>query len=360
MTKLTPIGKLPPPAVAAGASAGLTRRQKAAIVVRYLTAEGADVPLRDLPEEMQAALAQTIGAMRYVDRKTLAGVIAEFAQELESVGLAFPKGLAGALRALDGKISPLTAARLRREAGVRQSGDPWARLTALEVDALLPFFAGERVEICAVLLSKLDVRKAAEVLGRLDGALARRITYAVSQTDKVTPDAVYRIGLSLATQLDDVPERAFDDGPDRRVGEILNHSPALTRDEVLEGLDQTDEAFAAAVRRAIFTFANIADSIAPRDVPGLARGIDQPVLVTALAHAGAAGGDLQRGAEFLLANLSGRLADAIREEIADTGRVKRRAGEAACAEVVSAIRQMVDAGELTLRLPGDEEEEEAP
>lgn len=109
---------------AGGAATRLTRRQKAAIVVRFLLREGADVPLSDLPEPLQEALTTQMGAMRYVDRATLADVVAEFATEIEATGLTFPGGVAGALLALDGRISPQTAARLRKEAGVRQFGDP--------------------------------------------------------------------------------------------------------------------------------------------------------------------------------------------------------------------------------------------
>ncbi|MDA3857991.1 MAG: flagellar motor switch protein FliG, partial [Roseovarius sp.] len=79
-----------------GAAAHLTRAQKAAIIVRFLLNEGTDVPLTDLPDGLQARLTTQMGSMRYVDRGTLADVVAEFAQELEGMGLTFPRGMAGA------------------------------------------------------------------------------------------------------------------------------------------------------------------------------------------------------------------------------------------------------------------------
>ncbi len=163
-------------------SAHLSRRQKAAIIVRFLLNEGADVPLTDLPEALQAQLTTQMGSMRYVDRSTLADVVAEFAQELEGMGLTFPRGMAGALTALDGRISPQTAARLRKEAGVRQYGDPWELIRQANLKALIPIIESESTEVAAVVLSKLDVARAAELLGKLPGDKARRITYAVSQT----------------------------------------------------------------------------------------------------------------------------------------------------------------------------------
>lgn len=327
-------------------ASNLSRRAKAAIVVRMLLNDGADIPLEDLPEELQAHLTKAMGAMRTVDRDTLQYVAAEFADEVERIGLSFPGGMVGALTALDGRISPQTAARLRKEAGVREAGDPWKRIRDLEAALLLPILQDESVEIAAVMLSKLPVPKAADLLGKLPGPRARQITYAVSKTGSVSPDAVDRIGLSLASQLNDRPVRAFDDGPVERVGAILNSTTSITRDDMLAGLDATDEGFANAVRKAIFTFANIPARIAPRDVPRILRMVEQETLVTALAGASAMG--LQASADYLLANMSARLADQLREEVDEADTPTPADADIAMALLITAIRQLESDGDLVL------------
>ncbi len=357
MSTSTPLARITPSRASGPASARLSRRQKAAIIVRFLLNEGADIPLTDLPEPLQAQLTTQMGSMRYVDRSTLADVVAEFAAELEAMGLTFPRGVAGALSALDGRISPQTAARLRKEAGVRQFGDPWEQVRAAASDDLVNMITRESTEVAAVMLSKLDVARAAELLGRLPGDQARRITYAVSQTGAVTPGAVDRIGLALAAQLHDVPETAFDNGPVERVGAILNFSAATTRDDVLTGLDETDQDFAKLVRKAIFTFVHIPARVAAVDIPKIIREVDQAVLVTALASAADQGGDLAPAADFMLGNISNRMADALREEIQEQGRVKPRDGETAMTEIVNAIRTLEARGEITL-VSQDEAEDE--
>jgi len=347
MSEMVPIGSFPEIGGAGSPPpTHLSRRAKAAIVVRLLINKGADIPLEDLPDELQAKLTQQMGSMRTVDRATLASVVDEFAQELESIGLSFTGGIEGALNSLDGKISKQTADRLRKEAGVRKYGNPWERLRDLGPDKLLPVLETESIEVAAVLLSKLDVKRAAELLGKLPGPRARRITYAVSQTSAVTPDAVDRIGLALATQLDAEPLRAFENGPVERVGAILNSTTTTTRDDVLAGLDETDAGFAEMVRRAIFTFANIPQRIAARDIPRVVRVLDQEALVTVLAGAGGAG--MQASADFILENMSGRMADQLKEEISDRDTVKTNDMEQAAAIIVQAIREMEAAGDLLL------------
>src|SRR5690606_20815387 len=132
----------------------LSAQQKAAIVVRYLIAEGAQIPLSQLPETVQQILAEQMGSMRLVGRQVVDQVLEEFCAQLDSVGLAFPGGLEGALTLMDGQISPSAAGRLRRKAGMNARHDPWARLIALPVAQLLPVIEDEAVEVAAVLLSK--------------------------------------------------------------------------------------------------------------------------------------------------------------------------------------------------------------
>lgn len=332
----------------------LSSLEKAAVVVRLLLNEGADLPLENLPEDLQAKLTQQMGRMGLVDRITLEAVAEEFVDVLEGIGLSFPNGLAGALTAMDGKIATTTAARLRREAGVKQMGDPWQRLRALNGEELAAMAEAESTEVAAVLLSKLDTAKAAELLGKLPGPVARRITYAISQTGNVTPEAVDRIGWSLATQLDAKPVPAFSDGPDKRVGNILNQSAAATREEMLTALDEEDAAFATSVRKVLFTFADIATRVNAKDIPAIVRVADQEQLVIALAAA-TEGPDAQ-AADFLLDNMSSRMADNLRDEIQEKGKVKRSEGEAAMTVVVSAVRELQSDGVLTLiSLDADED-----
>jgi flagellar motor switch protein FliG len=337
-----------------GVPCALSAREKVAVIVRLLLAEGTQLPLASLPEHMQAAITEQMGQMRLVDRATLGQTVAEFLGELEDVGLSFPGGIEGALSMMDGHISESAANRLRRLAGASAKVDPWDRLTVLPVERLLPIIDQESVEIAAVMLSKLPVQKAADLLGKLPGERARRVAYAMSMTGNVDPETVRRIGLSLSAQLDNQAPRAFDAGPVERVGAILNISAMLTREDVLKGLDEADAGFAEQVRKALFTFVHIPVRLHGRDVPKIVRVVDNEVLVTALSYA-ATKPDLAPSVEHMLANLSQRMAQALREEMAARGRIKDKDGEAAMSAIITGVRQLEAAGEVILRQEGDEE-----
>jgi flagellar motor switch protein FliG len=328
-----------------GKRPALSRRQKAAIIVRLMLKEGAQLSLDALPEAMQMELTHEMGAIRTIDRTTLHAVIDEFMAEVEDLGAAFPGGLEGALDLLDGALSASNLRRLRRETGIVVPGDPWDMIAGLPAERLALLAEHESAEIAAVMLSKLPVTLSAKVLGILPTDRGREIAIAMSGTGKVDPDTVRTIGHALAAQLAEETPPAFDGAPVGRIGEILNSSKPATRDGLLSALGEEDADLTAAVRRRIFTFTDIAARVEPRDIPKITRAIDQELLVTALAVA-----DDRDSAsvDFILANMSQRMAGQLRDEIEDRGKVKPDDSEDAKSRIVAAIRDLEQAGELAL------------
>lgn len=296
-------------------------RTKAAIVVRFLMQEGAEIDLALLPTSLQADLTREIADLPLIDRATLAEVIEEFAHELDSVGLTAQGGLGSALRLLEGKITHDTARRLRQDAGVRLFEDPWGRIKQLEEQELLKLLESETKEISAVVLSKLDVKKAAAVLGGMPGDRARKISFAISQTARVTPDAVDRIAAILTAASDDL------------------------RDKVMNGLRETDPELAERVLAGVFTFIDIPTRIAIADVAMAVKTVAQTDLVVALCYANSNG--MEEVSDFILEGLSRRMAETLREEIAERGAVKTKDGDAAITALVSGVQGQISAGEIS-------------
>lgn len=336
----------PLPASNPAAAARLNGRQKAALIVQLLAREGASLSLQQLSEDTQGALIEQIGQLGMIDQETIDAVVAEFAERLETVGMTGPHGIRKALDMLDGAVSPRLAKRLRSRSNASSLGDPWERIGSMEAADLAAMIEGQSNEVAAIILSKLNVAKSAEILGLLPGDRARRLTYSISQISGARPASVHRIGIAVVKMLSVEPNTAFDEGPVEMVGAILNSSRASTRNTVLEGLDEDDKDFAEEVRKAIFTFGNIPDRLAPRDVPKVIRGVDQSVLVIALAAASATG--LEKSSEFILANISQRMADNIREEMKEAGEISEEAGEDAMGELIGSIRSLEEAGEIHL------------
>jgi len=147
---------------------------------------------------------------------------------------------------------------------------------------------------------------------------------------------------------------AFDEGPVGRVGAILNSSTTLTRDDMLEGLQETDKTFATTVRNAIFTFADFLTRVVARDVPNILRDVDPDELVLAISGAKVAG--MQANADYILENMSGRMATQLREDVEKVGTPKAALAKAAMDNLVNAIHELEAVGEITLLVEEETEE----
>ncbi|MEE2859925.1 MAG: FliG C-terminal domain-containing protein [Pseudomonadota bacterium] len=331
---------------------GLSQRQKAAVIVRLLLDDDEVSGLDRLTADDQTLLAQEMAGMQLVDRQTRDAVITEFCDSLESVGVTFPGGLDGTLAMLGKRLSDDSSDRLQRAAAIAGKSDPWARLCKLSKDSLIALATSESIELVALMLSKLPVEAASATFMGLPRDRARAVAQAMSMTSGVTPEALRRVGLVLLQAAEALPKPAISTPATDRMGAILNFATADLRDEVLGALDERDVDFADGVRRAIFIFAHIPDRIEPRDVPRIVRELDQPVLVRALS--GTAEADVA-AADFILSNLSQRMADGLREEREALGKLRPKDVDEAMTEVVSAIRRLEETGQLTLRLPQDDE-----
>ena len=337
----------------------LTRRRKAAMIVQMLIGDGGNLSLAELPESLQELLTSELGAIRLVDKQTVSSVADEFATELEAIGMTAPGTRDGAIMTIADHLSPTLAERLRAQTDQVRNGDHWPRIVDLEIERIVNIMNNESNEICAVVLSKLPVAKAAEVLQKTPGDRARRITFAMSQTADISPDAVKRIGTALAADYSRPDFLAFEKAPVQRLGAILNSTVTDTREDVLEALGTADPVFASDVRKAIFTFENIATRVKPNDIPSCIRSVDGEVLTAAIAYALAGDEPLVASAEFILENLSQRMAGQIREDADERGKVKKSEAEAAMSEITTAIRELSDSGAITLIDPDDDDEEDA-
>lgn len=326
-------------------AARLTSQQKAALIVRLLLSQAVFPGVDRLSPQQQANLTRAMATLGPIRRDTLARVVQEFTGKLDALAMTAPHDLSGALSLMEPYISPLARDGLKAEAEAGDSSDPWTKLAVLDPDRLRPLMLHESAEVCAILLSKLGVAKAASLLSDLDPDRAQVIAHAVSLTATVTPDMVARIGEHLLRQVYNAPENAFRSNAVDRVGAILNAVRSTARDSLLDGLERHDAAFGRDVRKAIFTFHHIPKRVEPSDVPRIIRRMETETFVTALA---AGLSEAPVTVEFLLENMSRRLAEQMRDEAEAMKRPRDTEGEAAMAQVVNTIRALEDEGELRL------------
>lgn len=326
----------------------LQQQQKAAVIVRLLLGQGVSPGVNRLASHHQTKLAHVISKLGNIDRTTLSEVVREFTERIDNLALSFPDGLADTLELLEPHLSEGALNALRAAAEQSEGNDPWERVSRQPIERLAPLMDSESAEVCAVLLSKLSVAKAAALLADLPDDRGGVLAHTVALTETITPELVERIGVHVAQVLEAIPPQAFHKTAAERVGAILNSTPQAAREKMLEGLNARDAPFAKDVRKSIFSFNHIPMRVEPTDVPIIVRKADAKSIIIAFA-AGLTAAPLT--VEFLLENMSKRLAEQMRDEAEGLGVPKPEAGEAAMSDLVSTIRDLEAAGEIQLLPP---------
>lgn len=323
-------------------------QQKAAVIVRLLLGQGVSPGVQRLASHHQTKLAHVISNLGTIDRKTLSAVVHEFTERIDNLALSFPDGLAETLELLEPHLGEGALTALRLSAERSEGQDPWARVARQPIERLAPLLESESAEVCAVLLSKLTVAKAAALLAELPEDRGQVLAHTVALTETITPELVDRIGIHIAQVLEAIPAQAFSKTAAERVGAILNSTPQAAREKMLEGLDTRDAPFAREVRKSVFSFNHIPMRVDPPDVPIIVRKADAKSIIVAFA-AGLTSAPLT--VEFLLENMSKRLAEQMRDEAEGLGAPKPEEGEAAMSDLISTIRELEASGEITLLPP---------
>jgi len=324
----------------------LSRDQKAAIIMRLIMPDAPSLPTDGLERHQTLRLVHAMAELSFIDETTMLSVIDEFLAEFNTGGLRFKPGLDGALENFPDDERKKINVLMNGGMGFANSKEVWEGITRLDIGHLTDILAGQTPQVAAIALAKLPASLSAEILDSLEPEAARDVTLATAAAGIVGPTAVSEIGKAiLALANTGGNTSALEGDASERISEILNLTPGARRQDLLRWLENEDQALADTVRRTMFTFADIPDRVEVKDIPKLVRGVDHTTLVTALAA-----GQIseKETAEFILANLSKRLSEQLAEEAGEAGEVAQKEADKAMNAVVQSIRDLENAGEMTL------------
>ena len=327
--------------------AALSGAEKAAVVVRALLGNGGELSLKELEDHLQAGLIQRVAKLPQISGVVEQQILKEFLSILDH-GAYHGSGLRGALSLMEGSISSQVADELTKGQVRREKSDPWSELATYPASKIASVLANESNEVAAICLSKLDGPIAAQVLTAMPGSAARNAAYFVSKISAAKPEVVEGIGKSILKQVQDEPVKAFKSDPAELVGSILISAKARMREEILDGLRSEDEEFATRVRDELFVFGDIAERIETTAIPKIIREIEPDQLATAIRFSKNSGEKDAKTADYILENMSKRMAAAVREEVDALSNPAAEAGEAAQGAIVQAIQKLNESKEITI------------
>lgn len=327
----------------------LTGPQKAAALILGLDEAVAAEVLRHLEPDDLRRLVPVVDALQIADSSELDAVFEEFTRLVARPAL--PRSGAAYLRRLaDVALGEGHLDRLLAPAEVTPT--PRDALRAARSSMLAELLSDEHPQVAAVILTQLPRDQAAKVLmalppeqqvdliGRL-GELEELPTAALDAAAEVMARAIEQTGVARA-------EQSEFDGTAFAAG-LLNELGPTDADRLLAALEDERRELVPKIREAMFTFEDLI-RVDKRSIGVLMREVPGDQLRLALRQASEA---LR---ELFLSAVSSRIADEIRDDLANMPPVRLSEIEKAQRVVVEAATSLAAEGRITLPSGGSGQE----
>ncbi|MBP1757597.1 MAG: flagellar motor switch protein FliG, partial [Firmicutes bacterium] len=219
----------------------------------------------------------------------------------------------------------------------------------LDATTLINIIQHEQPQTIALILSYLSSRQSAQILSALPQNIQADIVTRISKMGKTSPEHIREVEKILERRLSSIGVSDFNlIGGINTTVEILNAVDRGTEKYILEVLNEKDTVLVEEIKSRMFLFEDII-RLNRLTVQRVLKEIDNDDLVMALK------GVKPAVSEFIYENLSKRMQEMIREEIAIRGPVRVRDVEEAQQKIVMIIRRLEEAGEISIVRDNEEE-----
>lgn len=324
----------------------LSFSEKAAVILVALGPEAAGMMLSQMDDDLVRRFARAVADMRRVPHETVLDVVSEFL-EVVSDTVSVIGGTGELRRYLSTMMDEEAIDRLLEDLeGGEESRSVWIRLGEAPEARLASWLQVEHPQFSSVVLSRLPAARAARVLEKLEDTYARDVVLRMSRTPHIQTDAQDAIVRAIERDfLSMVQRERGARKPAELIAGLMNHVAGPVREAMLGHLDEEMPALSQEVQRVMFTFADIADRVAPRDVSIMVKAVEEQTLMEALKSAQA---DENPAVDFILGNIPKRLSERLVDDLENLQPPSAKEGEAAQIEVVGVIREMARVGQIKL------------
>lgn len=208
----------------------------------------------------------------------------------------------------------------------------------------------ESEAVASLVLAHLDPSLSAEVLGKIDSARALALVKRMASMVPPRFETLVSIAQDLSKRLHALTSGPAAPHPTARlktIADMMNYSQPEVEQAVLGGIDKDDAQMANVIREFMFTWENLAD-LDKRAMQKILASVDARTLAIALKACS------ESVESNIMANLSTRVRDIIKDERELAGAVPMKDVLAARAEVMKAVRALMDSGQFSPNRAGEE------
>jgi len=331
----------------------LSARQKAAVLCVTLGPEGAAQIFRHLPDDVMERLTVEMAQTQEISPRHAALVQREVIENAYAHGYLAEGGLKYARDVLQRAVGADRADEILSRLATVIESTPFEFLRQTPADQIFTFIRTEHPQTIALVLANLpSTDLAAKVITLLPPAEQADVALRIALMGQTPPDVVKDVAHVMQAKLESVLQHEYSAaGGVGSLAQILNNSDRATERNILEHLTEQDAELAEEVRSMLFVFEDLL-RLDDRTVQLVLKEVDSKDLALALRGAS---DDVK---ERLMANMSQRGAEMLREEMEFMQPQRRRVIEEAQTKIVGVVRRLEDAGEIFLARGATDGEDE--
>jgi len=315
---------------------------KSAILLLLLDADSAGKLLKEMPTEVVEEVTRALAALGDVPKELGQQVISEFYSLAMAQGYVREGGLEYARSLLKNSLDSKTAEKVIQQIQTQVQRTPFAFLQKAESANLLTFIQEEHPQTIALIVSHLPHHKASEILIGLPPQKQIEVVRRVANMEQTNPEVIREVEMALESRLSNMIGTSSEKvGGVETVAEILNLVDRSTERTIMQGVESEDPDLVEEIRRRMFVFEDI-NNVNDKGIQAVLKEVENDELCLALKTAS------EGLKNKILANMSSRAAESIREDMEFMGPVRISDVEAAQQRIVDIVRRLEEAGEIII------------
>lgn len=223
--------------------------------------------------------------------------------------------------------------------------DSLAAIAALPADVLTAALDTENARTISLLMNRLDVEIAGQIYKRLSSAKRKEVSLRFTESTVVSDDLLKHIAKAVLAKCQSIrlagPGLNPQEEREKRMAGLLRNLERSERMETLQAFEESDAALAARIKAMLYLFDDIL-RMENASIQKLLSEIDMRSLAAALYGAEPAIRDR------IVANLSRRAQESLKEEIELTGKVQSAKVKQARQMLEEAMQRLDQRGEFNL------------
>lgn len=327
----------------------LTGIQKAAILMVTLGAENSAQVVKHLAEGEIEQLTLEMSNVGRVSPEQRDYVVEEFHQMCMANDYISQGGIEYAREVLERALGETRAFEIISRLSSSLKMRPFDLVRRTDPKQLFSFIQGEHPQTIALIMTHLPADKAATLLASIAPERQADVAKRIATMGRTSPEVLKEIEKVLERKISSLaPTDYTTSGGIQSIVDVLNRTDQATVKVVMDALEMDDPELAEQIKRQMFVFEDIV-MLDDRGIQMVLREVETKDLGLALK------GTNPEVGQKIMANMSSRAAQMLKDDMEFMGPVRLRDVEEAQQRIVKVIRKLEESGAIVISRGGSDE-----